>query len=377
MSNDALQERGLSEPFWTTTTQSPKIKYNLNTIREVKSYRVSELFSAYRDILWDDGRHKYNVSSFIGEIDEILLGERFSTFDQSTLDNLIGTLRQRGNSNATINRKMAALSKLLRKANKMGDIHSLPEFRRQKERSGRIRFLEREEEDRLFAAIRYRSEDAYRLSVFLVDTGCRLGEALGLIWNDIQEHRVSFWITKSGRSRTIPLTARAREALALTYERSRPKGPFVSLNQPQFRAIWNEAKEEVGLGADEQVVPHILRHTCASRLVQGGIDIRRVQMWLGHQTLTMTMRYAHLATHDLDGCVPVLEVRPVASAPHAVREAAPKKEPAAKPSVEEKPAAKVVVATPKATAAKPKVVVVEGDKSERAPLLKKVRLPKG
>jgi hypothetical protein len=32
-------------------------------------------------------------------------------------------------------------------------------------------------------------------------------------------------------------------------------------------------------------------------------------MWLGHQTLQMTMRYAHLATHDLDMCVPVLERR--------------------------------------------------------------------
>lgn len=82
------------------------------------------------------------------------------------------------------------------------------------------------------------------------------------------------------------------------------------LTQPQFRQIWNEAKMEVGLGADDQVVPHILRHTCASRLVQGGIDIRRVQMWLGHQTLQMTMRYAHLATNDLDSCVIVLETRP-------------------------------------------------------------------
>ena len=50
--------------------------------------------------------------------------------------------------------------------------------------------------------------------------------------------------------------------------------------QVRFRAIWNEAKAEVGLGADDQVVPHILRHTCASRLVRGGIDIRRVQIWL-------------------------------------------------------------------------------------------------
>ncbi|MER9327709.1 site-specific integrase [Mesorhizobium sp. M0488] len=307
MTNEAIQEGYPSDHFAVFSSQNSKFNYTYNKIREVKSHRVGELFSA-RDILWDDGRHKYNVSSFIGEIDEILLGERFSAFDQSTLDNLIGTLRQRGNSNATINRKMAALSKLLRKAHKMGDIHSLPEFRRQKERAGRIRFLERDEEARLFAAIKGRSEDAYRLSVFLVDSGCRLGEALGLIWNDIQEHRVSFWITKSGRSRTIPMTERVKEVIKLPpAEGRRPKGPFTKFSQAQFRAIWNDAKAEVGLGADDQVVPHILRHTCASRLVQGGIDIRRVQMWLGHQTLSMTMRYAHLATNDLDGCVVVLE----------------------------------------------------------------------
>ncbi len=240
MSNNALQESSFSDQFSAYTSRNTKIKYDIG-IREVKAYRIGELFSAYRDILWDDGRHKYNVSSFIGEIDEILLGERFSAFDQNTLDSLIGTLRQRGNSNATINRKMAALSKLLRKAYKMGDIHSLPEFRRQKERAGRIRFLERDEEARLFAAIRSRSEDAYRLSVFLVDTGCRLGEALGLIWNDIQSHRVSFWITKSGRSRTIPLTERAREAVTFSTDGRRPKGPFAMLDQPHFRAIWNEA----------------------------------------------------------------------------------------------------------------------------------------
>jgi len=272
---------------------------------EVRSHSIRDLFSRYKDILWEDGRHKYNVASFIGEIDEILLGERFSTFQQDSLDGLIGTLRERGNSNATINRKMAALSKLLRKACKMGDIHSLPEFHRQKERAGRIRFLEPDEEARLFRAIETRSEISMRLAVFLVDTGCRLGEAIGLHWNDIHDSRATFWLTKSGRSRTIPLTRRAKEAVTRRSERAR--GPFANVTQVAFRAIWNEAKAEIGLGADDQVVPHILRHTCASRLVQGGIDIRRVQTWLGHQTLQMTMRYAHLATNDLDTCVAVLE----------------------------------------------------------------------
>lgn len=274
-------------------------------IRPVRSHSLSQLFERYGDLLWEEGSHKYNVRFFIGELDEILLGATFSAFSQETVDELVGALRARGNSNATINRKMAALSKLLRKAYKMGDIHSLPEFRRQKERSGRIRFLDREEERRLFAAICERSLDAHRLAVFLVDTGCRLGEALGLTWADVQGGRASFWITKSARARTVPLTDRAQAAVAI--ERQAHKGPFAMLTAARFRAIWNEAKAEIGLGDDKQVVPHVLRHTCASRLVQGGIDMRRVQMWLGHQTLQMTMRYAHLATNDLDSCVSVLE----------------------------------------------------------------------
>ena len=58
----------------------------------------------------------------------------------------------------------------------MGDIYSLPEFKRQKENQGRIRFLERDEEDKLFSAIRSRSDLYYRLCIFLVDTGARLGK---------------------------------------------------------------------------------------------------------------------------------------------------------------------------------------------------------
>lgn len=262
------------------------------------------LFQQYADILWEEGSHKYNVTSFIGELDEILLGGSFLSFTQDMLDSLIAALRKRGNSNATINRKMAALSKLLRKAFKMGDIHSLPEFRRQKERAGRIRFLEYDEEDRLFAAIQARSDLYYRFCIFLVDTGARLGEGINLRWNDINEGRATFWITKSGRSRSVPLTVRANVAVS---RQGAKLGPFCDVDQQQFRAAWNAAKRDAGLISDVDVVPHVLRHTCASRLVRGGIDIRRVQMWLGHQTLQMTMRYAHLASHDLDMCVPVLE----------------------------------------------------------------------
>ena len=156
-----MGRKKLAVPGPLSDQQSPFATYSLSysfgttdRVQVVRSFTVAELFASYGKILWEEGRHKANVKSFLGEINEIFLNARFSTFDQETLDGLIGTLRERGNSNATINRKLAALSKLLRKACKMGDLHSLPEFRRQKERSGRIRFLDFDEEHRLFAAIR-------------------------------------------------------------------------------------------------------------------------------------------------------------------------------------------------------------------------------
>lgn len=269
---------------------------------------LMELYRDHHHVLWDEGFHKYCVESFIRDLDGLLGGEKLDNFPQEKLDYLVGNLRDRGNSNATINRKMAALSKLLKKAHRMGEIGGLPEFRRLKERAGRIRFLEHDEENRLFSAIRARSQEYYRLSIFLVDTGARLGEAIGTRWNDIHAGRVTFWITKSGKSRTLPLTRRARQALRGAKHTG--AGPFLHIKQQKFRAVWHEAKQECSLGDDPDVVPHILRHTCASRLVRGGIDLRRVQTWLGHQTLQMTMRYAHLATHDLDICLPVLEHSP-------------------------------------------------------------------
>jgi integrase len=152
--------------------------------------------------------------------------------------------------------------------------------------------------------MRARSEDHYRLCLFLIDTGARVGEALGLKWGDLTRGRATFWITKSGRSRTIPMTARASDAV---FSQMHPVGPFANIEYPRFLYDWNAVKKKVGLGDDKQIVPHILRHTCASRLVQAGIDLRRVQSFLGHQTIQMTLRYAHLATNDLDQCVAALE----------------------------------------------------------------------
>lgn len=144
------------------------------------------------------------------------------------------------------------------------------------------------------------------MCAFLIDSGARVGEALSIKWQDLNSNSVTFWITKSGKSRTVPLTQRAKDALLSGRERARTR-PSSMIDYQRFLYDWRAARKAVGLGGDQQVVSHILRHTCASRLVQAGIDLRRVQTFLGHQTIQMTLRYAHLATADLDQCALALE----------------------------------------------------------------------
>ena len=259
-------------------------------------------------ILWENGKHKANVHAFLMEIHEIMVAHRLHGYDDALLDILVKHYRAKNNSNATINRKLSALYKLLRKAERMGQIPRLPTYLRLKERNGRVRFLSHEEEFALFAEIGRAEPDFERLCVFLVDTGARVGEALALKWPDVQEGNATFWITKSGRSRTVPLTRRAMQSVTGPSRREH-SGPFSMIEYQNLRYHWNRARKATGLADDPQVVPHILRHTCASRLVQAGIDLRRVQSFLGHQTIQMTLRYAHLATDDLAQCAAALDQR--------------------------------------------------------------------
>ena len=266
---------------------------------------IHSIYERYHGVLWEEAPHKRNVAAFIFEIDRFIRSNDIAGFDDDLVDRLIVHYRGEGNSNATINRKLAAFYKLMRKAERAGLIKRLPTYVRLPERNARIRFLTPDEERVLLGKLD-RRERIYRdLCVFLTDSGARVGEALGLRHGDIQNGKATFWITKSGRSRTVPLTGRAVRALA--NQARRPGGPFLHVNYQTFRYHWNWARKEMGLKDDKQFVPHMLRHTCASRLVQAGIDLRRVQAFLGHRTIQMTLRYAHLATDDLDQCVVALD----------------------------------------------------------------------
>jgi integrase len=74
-----------------------------------------------------------------------------------------------------------------------------------------------------------------------------------------------------------------------------------------MRNVWDRVRVNLGFALDKDFVPYICRHTCASRLVQRGVPITVVKEWMGHKSITMTMRYAHLAPTNLKVAATALE----------------------------------------------------------------------
>jgi integrase len=215
-----------------------------------------------------------------------------------------------GNGDGTINRKLAALSKMLRFAHARGWIEKMPLIERKQEPLNRIRWLSDDEESSLLARFdNSGSPELADLCLFLVDTGARVGEALKLEWRDVdfQHKLVRFWDTKNGQARSIPITNRVAEMLIKREGLYPSHGPFRTVKQTTFNHKWVIVRRAMGLGKDDQFVPHALRHTCASRLVQRGVPILTVKEWLGHKSLAITLRYAHLAPKQLFDAVKVLE----------------------------------------------------------------------
>ncbi|MBI5571525.1 MAG: tyrosine-type recombinase/integrase, partial [Desulfomonile tiedjei] len=113
---------------------------------------------------------------------------------------------------------------------------------------------------------------------------------------------------KSGRERTVPLTARGRGTLQA---HRHLRGDLVVCTDEG--KVLRQDDVDSGLrsicrrGNVRPMGWHLLRHTFASRLAQRGVPLQAIKELLGHSTLTMTLRYAHLAPSNLAQAVAVLE----------------------------------------------------------------------
>jgi site-specific recombinase XerD len=206
---------------------------------------------------------------------------------------------------ATLNRYRALLSLVYRLGMQNGKVQLNPArlVRQRKENNARIRFLSTEEEQALRKVMQAKYlKDLPQLELAL-HTGLRLSEQYGLAWDcvDFDRRTLTIPLSKNGELRHVPLNDEAVSALHAARKYSNEQ-PYVFLNRYGQRLVsprewFDPAVKTAGL---KDFTWHCLRHTFASRLVMAGVDLRTVQELMGHKTIQMTVRYAHLApTHQL------------------------------------------------------------------------------
>lgn len=213
---------------------------------------------------------------------------------------------------STINRELCVLSAAINYTRREldWDIPNPVTGRKLRTDDSRDRHLS-ETEVALLAQAAKREPNAPHLSDFIalaLHTGCRKGELLGLEWSRVNLEGRYFHLggsdTKTGKRRSIPINETAMKAL-LSRSRFRsthcPDSPWVfcHANGSQLKDVkraFATACRRVGI---ENFRIHDLRHTFAARLVSRHRPLTEVRDLLGHTTIKMTERYAHLAPENL------------------------------------------------------------------------------
>lgn len=150
---------------------------------------------------------------------------------------------------------------------------------------------------------------------FLYGTGARVSEACGLRFGDLDlDARLARVLGKRDKERMVPLGAPVVAALALWLDDGRPElvskrssrddldSVFLGARGRKLsrQAAWTAMRrraEEAGVTVE--ISPHVLRHSCATHMLEGGADIRTVAELLGHASVSTTQIYTRVATDSL------------------------------------------------------------------------------
>jgi site-specific recombinase XerD len=209
---------------------------------------------------------------------------------------------------ASANRMKTVLSTVYRLAIENGKAKSNPAraIKRRREGNTKLRFLSSQEEIALRAEITHTWP--WHLPEYLIalNTGMRPSEQYELEWSnvDFTLRQISVLRSKSDKPRHIPMNSEVVSALRAVEARPLP-GKRVFLNEDGRPLVgykhWFGPALKAAKLCDTGVTWYTLRHGFASRLVMAGVDLRTVADLMGHATIQMTMRYAHLAPeHKLD-----------------------------------------------------------------------------
>ena len=243
---------------------------------------------------------RYHLAWLRQHLDSVMLDE----ISRAMLNRIQQHRKKQGVSNATVNRCLQVISRILRKAqNEWEWIAVAPKVPILSEPLERVRFLKAEEEVRLLAELPVHIAVMVRFSL---ETGLRMSNVTGLLWDQVNLEKRRLWVpasqAKAKKGIYVPLNENA--VVLIRHQRFQHpthvftyKGELVK--RPNQRAFRNAVKR-AGI---KDFHWHDLRHTWATRHVQNGTPLPVLQKLGGWASIDMVLRYAHFTDEHLAGYV--------------------------------------------------------------------------
>lgn len=207
-----------------------------------------------------------------------------------------------GISQNNLNREHSYLRSVFNELSRLGYWKSdnpLVNIRQFKIQEKELTYLTDEQIQRLLVELGAgRNSDAIVITKICLSTGSRWSEAEDLRVTQIHKGMVQFALTKSGKNRAVPLDADLHGELT-NIAKSSLTGRLFKSSSAAFRS----AIERSGIQLPDGQLTHVLRHSFASHFMMNGGNILTLQRILGHSSLAMTMKYAHLAPEHLQEAV--------------------------------------------------------------------------
>lgn len=268
---------------------------------------------------WSTAKDSAGLIANAEDVIEILYDPPLKSLTQAHVGRLKSKLLDRGLKPSTVNRKLSALSKLLKVAVEHGASVPTLRLKHLKEPQHRIRWFTVEEETAILSWLIENGEtDGADFVQLLIETGLRLGEMLALSWDKVflqptegGRPYILVWRSKTSRESKVPLTETAQDILRHRQESADGGLVWPGWDHRRVEDLWNRLRDGLGIDRekDPQFVPHACRHTFCSRLVQRGVPLVTVKELAGHSSIATTMRYSHLAPANLDDGIAKLDIR--------------------------------------------------------------------
>jgi integrase len=228
-----------------------------------------------------------------------ITSHRIEQFKRDRLNGNGRAFRQKKSANpvkpATVNRELDTLKSILSKAVEWKYLIDSPArgVKRFRVQNRRTRILSTDEQRRLLDACERMPKLQALLKLALI-TGARIGELLALRWEDCEGGYLTFWQTKNGKVRRIPITATIAALLAArprihawVFTNTKTRKPYTTI-----RKVFERALERANIASGDVTV-HTLRHTALSRMIEHGLDDYTVMSISGHSSTRMLERYTH------------------------------------------------------------------------------------